>query len=234
VKAIDPEHIERIEAYLNGDAAERAAFERDLESDQALARAFAGYCGLETALREVHTDQLRSALKSVEARLAPVNGNGRSVKLKWLWPLAVAAGVALLVGVFLGMDDDLDRALALWEPEPGLPVRMNTSSAWNPAMNAYKQQQYDDALTLLAPFTSDTADYFRGVIAFEQKRYADAAEQFKLIPSSSAWSREACFREIIALLAAGEKALAGEALARAEGNAALSETQREALRSAIE
>lgn len=204
MNAIDPAHIERIEAFVSNrhDPNVRAAFQSALDNDPELAKSYAAYCALEEALREQNIAALRASLARLEHQLPPVAPHAKNLRLRRTIAFAVAACVACVVAFFYGMDDHRSDAIALWEPEPGLPVLMNTGSTWNPAMNAYKARDFEGALAAMKGMDSDTASYFRGVIAFEQGQYATAADEFSSIASHSTWYTEATQRKILALVAA--------------------------------
>ena len=236
MNAIDPAHIERIEAFIHAgnDPAARAAFQTELDNDPALAASYVAYCDLEAALREQNTTKLRTTLAQLEQKLPPVALEAKNLRLRRTIAFAVAACVAFVVGFFWGMDDHRNEAIALWEPEPGLPVLMNSGSTWNPIMNAYKQARYDEAQQLLAPLRSDTAMYFKGVIAFEREAYADAALAFGQIDKKSTWYSEAVVREIIALIAADRIAEARVALDEAAASHQLTSEKLEVLRAIVD
>lgn len=233
---IDPSHIERIEAFLSADADDstRAAFMADLARDPDLARSYEAYTRLETALGDLQHRKLRNALRDLEAGLPKVAEEAKRTPLRRWWPLAIAASVAIVALFISRMPDRAEQALALWEPEPGLPVLMNSGSVWNPIMNAYKQRQYEKAQELLAPLDSDTAYYFSGVIAFELETYGDAADAFGQVNAFSPWHSEALVREIIALIAAERITEAREVLAEATSTGQLSADKAEEFRKILE
>ncbi len=82
---------------------------------------------------------------------------------------------------------------------------MSERERWNPAMNAYKQERWEEAERRLKEINSDTATYFLGIIAFERKNFENAIHAFSRVPDHSVWSVEAQYRMVIALIASGQK-----------------------------
>ena len=71
---------------------------------------------------------------------------------------------------------------------------MSTKGIYDDVMNAYKQKQWQEAEDLLLTINSDTANYFLGVINYQQQDYSTSINYLEKIPTTSFWNEESEFR----------------------------------------
>lgn len=107
------EHLDRIEQYLNGTFTqkEQAEFEKELNSNEQLAKEYADFIAIQTGLEAVEEEQLRKDIQTIHATLQSENFFDNTTKIKSIMEnktkknqsgmgriLAIAASVALLIG----------------------------------------------------------------------------------------------------------------------------------------
>ncbi len=206
---IDPEHIESFEAYLEGDLTteERLIFEHRLDAEPDLKASFSSYKQLNKALPDAFERKLREQLQQTDAAMPPVARtpvkNIRPKRLYWAVGIA-AVFIGLIIGVYQLRSEN--RIFdTYWQPEPGLPVTMSEERSWNPAMNAFKQRNWDEAETHLMELTSDTASYFLGVVAYEQGEILQAIQWFDSVPENSVWYSKSQYRKALLFLKRNER-----------------------------
>lgn len=151
-------------------------------------------------------DFLRDELKVLDSAMSkPIRKKFGGTAIV-LWTSAVAAAIVLgLIVTKVQRAEVTINYADYWEPEIGLPVLMSERERWNPVMNAYKQEQWEEAERRLKEIKSDTATYFLGIIAFERKHFENSIHAFSQVPEHSIWRDEAQYRMVVALIAAGEK-----------------------------
>lgn len=95
--------FENIEAYLDDslNETERLAFEKELDNNPDLAAAMDRHFMAHDAIELLIADNLRTELKEMaaESKIKPIAAKRSSIR-RYLAPLAIAASVALMVGVF--------------------------------------------------------------------------------------------------------------------------------------
>ena len=103
------------------------------------------------------------------------------------------------------MNDYLEvLAKEYWPEEPGLPVKMSSKGKYDDAMNAYKLGEFDKANYLLEKISSDTSNYFQGVIAYKLNDFDASRGFFHQIEKGSLYFNNAQFRLGLILLSEGE------------------------------
>lgn len=125
----------------------------------------------------------------------------------------VWAGASIAAVLFIGFmfyqffsreSEYSQMAYQYWPSEEGLPVKMSKSSKYDAAMNAFKQEEWQQALEELTVLeTNDTVHYFLGVVAFEKRLYSDAIAHFEAVDEQSVWFNASTFRLGLAYLASG-------------------------------
>ena len=137
---------------------------------------------------------------------------------------AIGAAVLLLGGLawWLVPTRDTPQALAdefRWS-EPGLPVLMGTSPrAMDAIMNAYKQEDFGTANSLLAAALerdprNDTLQYFRGVLQDRVNGCASAEAWYAQVHTTSVFASKAGYGLALCALKQGDLSLAREQLRR--------------------
>lgn len=195
------EHIELFEAYQSNSLNDKEIleFEARLSYDQEFSDEFSLYKNLEEGIRQHYRNELKNKFneidKELENEILPTaNSNVR--KLYWLTS-AVAA--SLIIGILLFNFYDSENkhsqlAQQYWSIEEGLPVKMSTKGIYDDAMNAYKQEKWEEAENLLLKINSDTAYYYLGIVNYEQKELNKTVEYFSIIPETSFWFEQSEFR----------------------------------------
>ena len=202
-------NIDLFERYLEGtlDEKELLEFEARLAYDSNFKNEFENYELVERGIRMHFRDEMKSRFSEIDSDL---DGNskksqGRTRKLIY-WSSAIAA--SLIIGIFLFQHFSVNKneliANQYWVQDPGLPVKMSTKGKYDDAMNAYKLEEWDKASSLLSKIDSDTASYFLGVIAFEEKNFNKSSIYFRKIESTSTYFEEAQFRLGLVYLSEGQ------------------------------
>lgn len=146
-------YFDYINAYLDNEltSEERAQFEAELANNKDLANEVELHKTLQAG---VMAAGLREEMQKIAARKTsqgtPVQG--RRIQLRRTISVAIAASVAVLLGIFLwnnqGSSDQTDLFASVYYQDPGTAVAMGNSEEQNfdEAMTLYKEQRYDDAL----------------------------------------------------------------------------------------
>ncbi|MGY8954443.1 MAG: hypothetical protein ACKVJP_13890, partial [Flavobacteriales bacterium] len=71
--------------------------------------------------------------------------------------ISIAAGIALLIGVYQVRSQSADKISELWPYEEGLPVRMGEADLYQTATNAFKLGEWSRAISLFEKIDSDTS-----------------------------------------------------------------------------
>jgi TolA-binding protein len=201
-------HIELFERYRNGDLSEGELreFEARMVYDSEFKASFVQYETIETGIRSHFRNELKSKLQEVDKVMDnPKNGKNNANRIL-IWSTSIAASI--LIGVLLFQHFLTDPTVQLteqyWPQERGLPVKMSSKGKYDEAMNAFKLGEFDKANNLLHKISSDTSDYFLGVIAFEQNNNLRAKVHFGQINKNSSYYHTAQFRLGLILLAEGD------------------------------
>lgn len=189
---ISQHDFERIERYLLNQLSEqdRNLFEGELNHNPVLNFEVERQRQL---MQAVEVGALREELKSISSKY---KGN-RVVSIR-TW-LSAAAAVLIAIGAFwwlmgkVGSSDDL---YAQWaKPDPGLAVPMSSSTEYSfyDAMVDYKNEQYELAIQkwqpqLLTDADNDTLMYFIGAAYFNQQKFTEAGDYYRLVRKNTASS----------------------------------------------
>lgn len=193
--AEDLKHIEQIEQYCEGkmSQAEKSAFEAELLLNEGLNEELELYRKIVDSFKITKEDSIRANLRQIDVELdknMPVKANGSFSKNKYRNYFAIAASIAIFIGLasyFVFFYTSTDKLIASFEvEEPGLPVLMggSTNIIYDDAMSAYQQNDYPTSLTILQNLfkenpTSDTLNYFIGIIYAKTKKTNDAIPFFE-------------------------------------------------------
>ncbi len=157
---------------------------------------------------------LKNALHKTETRIDKIASRHTIVassKKIYLKYVALLIPIAIVSYFSLGTSPSIDD---YYMADPGLPNLMSTTSQnqWNHLMDLYQSNQFDKAYNYaveLEEFKSknDTAIYFKGVLAYELKKYTAASDDFKKIEldKKSIFNHNAEFRLGFSLLKSGNK-----------------------------
>lgn len=201
------EHIELFEAYQSNSLNDKEilAFEARLSYDQEFSDEFSRFKKLEEGIRQHYRNELKNKFNEIDKELEneialPPKSNVR--KLYWATS-AVAA--SLIIGLLLFNFYDSENkysqlAQQYWSIEEGLPVKMSTKGIYDDAMNAFKQKKWEEAENLLLNISSDTANYYLGIVNYEQKNLNKTVEYFKIIPETSFWFEHSEFKLALSYL----------------------------------
>ena len=183
------ELFERIERYLNGRMVgdEKAQFEKELNTDSALAKAVIEQREIQTAV------ELGALSESLDEIHNEVISSQKSSKNNW-W--AIAAGIAIIIaaGVYLFQQGSpQDQLFASYSTtDPGLPVPMSSVDhyVFYDAMVDYKAEKYEVAIKkwkglVRAEPKNDTLNYYVGSAYFNLESYNEAVKFFDKIEPES-------------------------------------------------
>jgi tetratricopeptide (TPR) repeat protein len=205
------EHIELFDSYLQGVMAEAELreFEARLQYDTEFAELFEAYKKLETDIRgHYQREALKQGFEAIDKEL-DTESKPRNSSMPFIWIASAVAATAVLaffvISFFKQPDSPVKLAQKHWPAEAGLPVRMSTKAPFDDAMNAFKQQKWEESIQLLTQRTpSDTAFYFLGVVHFMQNDFEAAINSFEQVPASSHWYFQSEYRKTLVFLAKGD------------------------------
>ncbi len=168
-KYYSQETQQQIDGYLLGtlNADELAEFQKKMELDPMFKKAVQEQ---KLLLESVEEYNLRQSLNVLHSAIKQEN----SKKTQYSW-IAVAAFLAIIIGLtswalFFNTNSAEKVFAKNFEPDPGLPTTMGTSSNYDfyEGMVSYKRKKYQKALVLWQSLysknnESDTLNYFMGV-----------------------------------------------------------------------
>ena len=215
------QHIERIEAYLEGQLSAEAnqAFEAELNTNTELRQAYDLYRLSLDAVEVAIADDLRSQMKvwdeesaqSAPASTLKVSSGGR----RWMMPLAAAASIALIIGfattIWLpGKYSDSTLASGAYEL-PTLPTVRGAAdeAAFQVAYTTFAEKDYTTAAHALSavPATNNRyleARYFLGHAYYQSGDFAAAITAFDEVSTAGdpRYSPQAQWYSVLSKLAA--------------------------------
>ncbi len=188
---------EKIEAYLDGslNEAERIAFEKALEADDELAAAMDRHLMANDAIEVLIADNLRAELKTMAAdtKIKPI-AEKRGGLRHYLAPLAIAASVALMVGVFgflqkgkYSNDGILSRHYTAYEMPT---VRSgNNNQALAEGVRAFQSKDYSKAIEYFKGIPVEDplytkAQFYLGQAYYQNEQAAEAIVPFGVVAQS--------------------------------------------------
>ncbi len=201
------EHIELFEAYLSNSLEDNniLAFEARLSYDQEFSDEFSRFKKLEEGIRQHYRKELKSKFNEIDKELENEIVSTPKSNIRKLYWVTSAVAASLIIGIFLfnfykSESKYTELAQQYWPVEEGLPVKMSAKGIYDDAMNAYKQEQWQEAENLLLAINSDTASYFLGVINYQQKEFDKSVQCFKTISETSVWYEQSQYRLALAYL----------------------------------
>ena len=182
---ITQEEFERIEQYLLGNMSdsEKEVFETELRANKRLRDATAD---LLEVINAVEVGEFKNDLEEIHQKTIGVKPKSNSF-LSWL---AIAAGIALLMGVGMWLFDSAPSHEKLFAEyvtkDPGLPVPMTASTdnyLFHDAMVDYKAGKYEAAIEKWDKLKGDferpkVLSYYLGSAYFNLGNYTDAVSLF--------------------------------------------------------
>lgn len=196
-------YLELFEKYRNGELgdSELRDFDARLAFDSEFNKEFEQYKSLEQDIKRHFKISLKAELKELDQSMgAPQKAKNNNLKVIVIFA-AVAAVIAILFLVVNSYSKDYSQlAMKHWPYEEGLPVKMSASGKYDEVMNAFKLEEWDKAENLLLNLNSDTADYFLGMVSYEQKKFPKAINYFEKITKNSVFWHESQFRSSLLLL----------------------------------
>lgn len=204
----DKGHVELFERYRNGDLSERELieFEARLVYDSEFKEDFDKYETLEVGIKVHFRNELKSKFQGMDKLMDNPAKKRTDPRRCLIWSSAIAA--CLLIGVFLFQHFSSSKNAVLakeyWPEEPGLPVKMSSKGKYDDAMNAYKLGEFDKANYLLEKISSDTSNYFQGIIAYKLNDFKASRGFFNQIGKGSLYFNNAQFRLGLILLSEGD------------------------------
>ena len=213
---IPVEYISLFEAYQEGELSGKALsdFEARLSYDAEFKSAYSEFLELENGIkRHFKRDTLKRKLK-IQDEIFDINNNHKSTfqKRVVISIVSLAAGVALFFGVIYNNTNQNKGISDYWPYEEGLPVQMGDSSVYNPAMNAFKLEQWEQSYTEFSRFRSDTAIYFAALCKYQLNSLESASGLLQKIPGKSVFFMDATIRIALIKLQQGKKYEAKEIL----------------------
>ncbi|MBK0402371.1 hypothetical protein I5M27_05205 [Adhaeribacter sp. BT258] len=206
-------HLEDLERFAGGlmTAKETSDFRQRLAIDNNLMAEFELYQTLKTGIKTFHRERLLGQMAIYEAQLQQHTSLPFYQRIAFR-KLGIAASVAAIFGAGIFMWNQQNKKENNWEAalinDPGLPVLMsNNKSAYNQAMNFYRQGQFKNALNSLPANTTDTTAYYRGIFWLKLQNSDSAFYYLDPIrkQSASAFRQKADYYSAMALWQAGKK-----------------------------
>lgn len=203
---ISEENIDLFETYLGHSMTEKEVldFEARLVYDNEFSEEFEAYKQLETGVQQHFRNELKSKFSEIDEELDKQPLQQNNWRKVIVWSSSIAA--IFLIGIFIYRSSNPNYnqlAQEYWPYEAGLPVKMSNKGKYDDAMNAFKQENWNEAENLLKQIKSDTADYFLGVISYEKKDYQQAINYFRRIEHNSSYYQEAQFRLSLTTILSG-------------------------------
>lgn len=184
--------IENIDAYLEGSlsAEEMTAFDKELQSNSELMKEVELQQRLQEGIFAAGLrNQLKEMAQSQQAESEP--SKGRVISLRRAAPLAVAASVALLLGIFLWNNQPStspsEAFASVYYQDPGTPITMGqaTDLAFQQAMVLYKEGKFEEASHAFDPLCDLSVDvascYYQAQSALQIKDYNQAESLFNAV-----------------------------------------------------
>lgn len=191
---IPTEYISLFEAYHQKQLSGKSLteFEARLSYDSEFKSHYLEFCNLENGIKQhFHKESLKEKLKA-EDELIDVRIKSRSFNRRIIISsIGLAAGLALVFGLYQNNSNQSKTAKTLWPYEEGLPVQMGHSNKYNSAMNAFKVEDWNKAFTLFSDFESDTATYFAALSQYQLEKIDKASKLLSSIDETSAFYMDA-------------------------------------------
>jgi hypothetical protein len=195
---IPENYIAIFEAYTSGaiNEKERLEFEARLSYDSDFKDHFKKYQSLEADIKKhFHRESLKNKLKEADISIDQGKANipSQSHRIRNI-SIGIAAGISLLFGIYYNTQNSQNRTSELWPYEDGLPVQMGNSNSYHSAMNAFKLEEWIQAIERFGTFDSDTASYFTALSHYELGNHDQSASFLLNIPEASIFYEDASVR----------------------------------------
>lgn len=192
---MNEEHFLEFDEYLQGEmtAEDKLAFVQQLEEQPELAMAFETYKELHLHLENkfVHANELEAFKQHLKGISKDHFKKPKSKVIAFKpWHYAVAASVAVLIGLFFANQnsdpvfDDYNQPETAFFTERGV-----ADDTLKLAQDAFNAKRYKDAIplfeTILKTDKSTEIQYFYGVALLEENRIADAEAVFTALKSGN-------------------------------------------------
>ncbi len=207
---IEEKNIALFENYLSHEMDKKSMleFEAQLIYDSDFKNQFETFKSIETGIKEHYANELKQKFSELDLELdKKLSIKPKNNKVIWL-STAVAASIILGVFIYQHFYNQLTMpqlAQENWVQDEGLPVKMSSKGKYDDAMNAYKLENWDVALTELDKIKSDTAIYYAGLIYFEKKEFQISLNVLNEIGENSIYYDEAQFRAALNYLSLENK-----------------------------
>ena len=213
---IPEKYIALFGAYTSGEINEkdRLAFEARLSYDLEFQEYFKKYQSLENDLKKhFHRESLKNKLKEADISIDQGKANilSKPYQIRKI-SIGLAAGISLLFGIYYTAQNLQKPSSELWPYEDGLPVHMGNSNAYHSAMNAFKLEEWIEAIERFGTFDSDTATYFTALSHYELGNYDESASLLLKIPDASIFYEDASIRLALLKVFSGKTGKAVESL----------------------
>ena len=180
----EEEYYGIFDRYLEGSLAdqERLNFETQLESDDELREWFEAY---KAEVQLIRTMAVRQEMGDILNK----STGPKTIAIKWLIPLAVAASVALALVFFYpsSRPGNVELFEQSFKPFPNLiSVRQNLDSV-GMALRFYDQQAYPGAIEVFEQLSiaNDTVQFYKGMSYLSVKQPENALVSFSQMDESS-------------------------------------------------
>ena len=194
---IPTEYISLFEAYHQKQLFGKSLneFEARLSYDSEFKSHYLEFCDLESGIKQhFHKESLKEKLK-IEDELIDLRNRTTSFNRRILISsIGLAAGLALVFGLYYNNSSQNKSASEFWPYEEGLPVHMGSSNLYNSAMNAFKVEDWNKAFTLFSDFESDTAIYFAALSQYQLEKLDKASKLLSTIDGTSTFYMDAEIR----------------------------------------
>ncbi|MBI2259579.1 MAG: hypothetical protein HYU67_11885 [Flavobacteriia bacterium] len=214
---IEEKNITLFENYLSNemDVKSMQEFEAQLIYDSDFKNQFESFKSIERGIKEHYKTELKNKFSEIDVELdKKLSIKPNKNKVIWL-STAVAASIILGVFIYEYFSNQISLpqlAQENWIQDEGIPVKMSNKGKYDNAMNAYKLQKWDLALTELNKIKSDTASYYIALINFENREYQVSIKLLKKIKPNSTYFDEAQFRLALLYLIENKISFAREIL----------------------
>ncbi len=197
---IEEKNIALFENYLSHEMDKKSMleFEAQLIYDSDFKNQFESFKSIESGIKEHYANELKQKFSEIDIELdKTLNTKPKNNKVIWLSSVSVAASIILGVFIYQHFSNQLTMpqlAQENWVQDEGLPVKMSSKGKYDDAMNAYKLEKWDLALSELNKIKSDTATYYAGLIYFDKKEYQASITLLNEIKLNSKYFDDAQFR----------------------------------------
>jgi hypothetical protein len=190
-------------------------FEARLSYDLEFKTYYDNYCKIETDIKNhFERESLKKKLKESDVLIDKKEQKHLKVKYIRNVSIGLAAGIALVFGVYLNGSSHDKLVSELWPYEEGLPVKMGQFNPYHKPMNAFKLGKWNESIALLESFESDTAHYFIGLSHYQLNHFEKSKSYLGQVAESSVYFEDAVIRISLLEIIEGNKENAKELLVK--------------------